>query len=77
MSRATFIVKVICKGRERDYYDFWLRNVERNEAGEELHPALVGFTETIEAKNKSDAITLARAKHPSLQIDTEATECLG
>jgi hypothetical protein len=77
MSKATFIVTVICKGRERDYYDFWLRNVDRNEAGEELHSALVGFTESIEAKNKSDAIALAREKHPGLQIDTEATECLG
>ena len=77
MGKATFVVKVINKGRERDYYDFWLRGVRKNEAGEELHPALVGFTETVEAKNKSDAVALVRAKHPGLQIYAEATVRLG
>lgn len=74
---ATFIVKVIHKGRERDYYDFWLQGVPKNKAGEELHSDLVGFTESVEAKNKNEAITLVRAKHPGLQIDTEATERIG
>lgn len=77
MSKATFIVKVLHKGRERDYYDFWLRRVKENESGEKLHPALVGFTESVEAKNKMEAVALVREKHPGLQIDTEATERLG
>lgn len=77
MGKATFIVKVIRKGREHDYYDFWLRGAERNGAGEELHSDLVGFTVPVEAKNKNEAIAHVSAKYPGFQIDTEATERIG
>jgi len=77
MGKATFIVKVIREGRERDYYDFWLRDAKENEAGEKLHSDLVGFTDVVEAKNKNEAIRLVRAKNPGLQIDTDATKRLG
>lgn len=74
MSKATFSVVVINSGRERDYYDFWLHGIKRNDAGEELHPDLLGFTELIEAKNIAEAASLVRAKHPRLQIDAKATQ---
>jgi hypothetical protein len=74
MGKTTFTVKVMHKGRERDYRDFWQHGVTSNSAGEELHSALVGFTETVEARNKAEAIALVREKHPGLQVDTEATE---
>ena len=77
MRKATFIVVVIREGREQDYYDFWVRGAKKNEAGEELNSDLVGFTESIEAKNINEAVALVRERHPKLRVDVEATQCLG
>ncbi|PAY02734.1 hypothetical protein CKO50_03575 [Pseudoalteromonas sp. HM-SA03] len=77
MSKATFTVVVIRDGREKDYYDFWGHDVQKNESGEQLHSALVGFTEDVEAKNKQEAISKVRKMHPGLTVDEEATTRLG
>ncbi len=77
MSKATFSVSVIRKERDQDYYDFWTRSFKKNASGEELHSDLVGFTETVEAKNKQEAILLVKKMYPGLSIDTKATKRLG
>lgn len=74
MTKASFAVKVIRKGREKDYFDFWINGVLVNDAGEQLDSSVVGFIELVESKNKAEAISLVRKKHPGLQIDTESTE---
>jgi len=77
MAKSTYSVVVIREGREQDYRDFWIRNKKVNSSGEELHSALVGFEETVDAKNKKDAESIVQAKHPNLSIDAEATHRLG
>lgn len=77
MSKATYSVAVIRKERDKDYFDFWTRGLKTNASGEELHSDLVGFTETVEAKNKQEAVSLVKGMHPGLSIDIEATERLG
>jgi hypothetical protein len=74
LSKASFTVKVARKGREKDYYDFWLKEVLINDAGEQLDSSVVGFVEIVDANNKAEAISLVRKMHPELHIDTEATE---
>ena len=68
MSKSTYKVTVIRAGRERDYRDFWDRGIKVNSDGEELHSALVGFTEVVEAKNLDEAIAIVRKKHPALTV---------
>ena len=77
MSKATYSVVVIHKGREKDYFDFWTRDLKTNANGEELHSALVGFIETVEARNKQEAVSMVEKMHPGLQIDSAATQRLG
>lgn len=74
MAKSMFEVVVIHKGRERDYYDFWIRNIRRNDSGEEINSALVGFVEFVEAKNSNEANLIVRKKYPGHQIDTQATK---
>lgn len=49
---------MIREGRDRDYREFWDRNQRVNESGEVLHSDLVGFTETVDANNLNDAISI-------------------
>lgn len=51
MPKPTYLVTVIRKGRERDYHDFWERGREQNDAGEPLSAELVGFVESVRARN--------------------------
>jgi len=60
-----------------DYFDYWTHGLKTNASGEELHPDLLGFTETVEAKNKQEAVLLVKKNHPGLSIDTEAIQRFG
>lgn len=77
MSKATYSVVVIREGRNKDYYDFWRDGLKSNNSGEELHSDLVGFTQTVEAINKQEAVSLVKEMYPRLSIDAEATQRLG
>ncbi len=74
MSKATYSVVVIRKGREKDYFDFWNRYNKVNANDEELHPALVSFTEMVEARNKREAVSMVKKKYSGLSIDMDATQ---
>lgn len=74
MSKATYSVAVIRIGRDKDYFDFWNSGIKINASGEELHSDLVGFIETVKAKNKQEAVLLVKKMHLGLSIDTEATQ---
>ncbi len=69
---ATYTCVLIHKGREKDYYDFWKRSVDKNDKGELLDTQLVGFTEIIDAKNSQEALRLIQQKHPTLTLDRES-----
>ena len=73
MSKASYLVKVIRAGREQDYFEFWEKGVQVNDAGESLDSDAVGFVEVVNSMSKAEAINLVREKHPGLQIDAEAT----
>lgn len=77
MSKSTYSVTVICEGREKDYYDFWDREIKVNSDGEKLHPGLVGFTEVVEAKNRNEAIAIVQEKHPALSIARDHSAKVG
>lgn len=77
MAKATYSVVVIRKGRERDYFDYWARDLKINAKGEELHSDLVGFTEIVEARNAQEAVSMVEKKHHGLSIDTATIQCLG
>ena len=77
MSKSTYKVTVIREGRGKDYRDFWDRGEKVNSDGEELHPALVGFTEVVEAKNLKEAIAIVQKKHPALTIARNHSEKIG
>lgn len=68
MSIYSYEIILINEGRDKDYNDFWNNGVEVNDAGEVLHPALVGFTEIIDAKNLNEAISIAEKKFPNNKI---------
>ena len=74
MGKAMYSVVVIQKDREKDYFDFWTRGIKTNASGEELHSDLVGFTVTVEAKNRQEAISLVKQEYPGHSIDTQATQ---
>lgn len=74
MAKETYLLQVINKGREKDYFDFWRKGVQKNAAGEVLGPELVGFGVSQEARDPAEAVALVRRKHPGLQVDTEFTK---
>ena len=73
MARARYYIRVIHKGREKDYFDFWRRQSTRNAAGEALSAELVGFEVTLVANDADEALAAVRRKHAGLQIDTQST----
>ncbi|MCY4093508.1 MAG: hypothetical protein OXG05_00105 [Gammaproteobacteria bacterium] len=77
MSKYTYMFTVIHEGREKDYRDFWDREINVNSDGEELHPALVGFTEIVEAMNLNEAIAIVQKKHPGLTIARDHSAKVG
>ncbi|NGY04884.1 hypothetical protein [Solimonas terrae] len=72
MAKANYFIRVIHKGREKDYFDFWRRNSTTNAAGEQLNADLVGFEVTQSGNDADDAIASVRRKHAGLQIDTQS-----
>lgn len=77
MSKSTYKVTVIREGREKDYRDFWDREIKVNSDGEKLHSALVGFTEVVEAKNLNKAIAIVQKKHPALTVAKDHSAKVG
>jgi hypothetical protein len=77
MTKAMYSVVVIRKGRENDFVDFWEKSKYINASGEKLDSEIVGFTEMVKAKNKQEAESLIKEKHPDLIIYHEATKRLG
>ena len=72
MARARYYIRVIHKGREKDYFDFWRRDAAINAAGEMLTADIVGF-EVMQSGNDADeAVASVRRKHAGLQIDTQS-----
>jgi hypothetical protein len=68
MAKAMYSVVIIEKGREKDFKDFWDRQIEINAKGEVLHPNLLAITLEVEAKNGDEATAIARAKYPERTI---------
>lgn len=68
MTKPTYFVKVVRKGRERDFLDFWERGRRQNDAGELLDAELVGFVEPVRASNRREAMVLVRARYPDHRI---------
>lgn len=77
MAKSSYEVVVIHQGRENDYYEFWKNGAEKNASGEQLHSALVGFVEIVDANNAKEAMAIVRKKYPGRQIDVKATSRLG
>ena len=77
MSKYTYEVTVIREDREKDYRDFWDREINVNSDGEELHPTRVGFTEVVEAKNLNEAIAIVQKKHPALIVARDHSAKVG
>lgn len=77
MAKYTYSVTVIREGREKDYRDFWDKNIQTNSKGEGLHSDLVGFTEIVEAKNLNEAISIVKRKHPRLVVDRDQSSKIG
>lgn len=73
MAKSLYHIRVIHKGREKDYFDFWRRQLHANAAGEELTAELVGFEVTQSGHSLEDALAAVRRKHAGLQIDTQST----
>ena len=73
MAKATYFIRVIHKGREKDYFDFWRRNLQENAAGEALTADVVGFDVTQLSNSADEAVAAVRRKHAGLQIDTQST----
>ncbi len=73
MAKASYYIRVIHQGREKDYFDFWRRNLRQNAAGEELTAELVGFDVMQSGNTVEEAIAAVRRKHAGLQIDTQNT----
>lgn len=68
MAKAMYSVVIIEKGRERDFKDFWDKQINLNSNGEVLHPNLLAITFEVEAKNEGEATAIARAKYPGRTI---------
>lgn len=77
MSKSMYSVTVIHEGREKDYRDFWDRGIKVTSDGEELHSALVGFVELVEAKNLNEAIAIVQKKHPARTIARDHSAKVG
>lgn len=77
MAKSSYEVVVIRQGRENDYHEFWKNGAKKNASGEQLHSALVGFVEVVNANNTDEAIEIVRKKYPGHQIDVKATSRLG
>jgi len=72
MAKANYLIRVIHKGREKDYFDFWRRHTAINAAGEPLTADIVGFEVMQSGNDVDEAIASVRRKHAGLQIDTQS-----
>jgi hypothetical protein len=72
MAKANYLIRVINKGREKDYFDFWRRDLKLNAEGEELSADLVGFEVAQSGNDADDAVASVRRKHAGLQVDTQS-----
>jgi hypothetical protein len=77
MAKGTYSISLIREGRDKDYWDFWESQIEKNSAGEQLNSNLVGFTEIIEAKNLDEAIKIAKTRHPGLTVAKQHSRKIG
>lgn len=77
MPKNQYTVSVIREGREKDYRNFWDRNIKVNSQGEDLHSNLVGFSVDVEAKNLNEAIQIVQSKHPKLTIARDHSSKVG
>lgn len=68
----SYVIKVINKGREKDFFDYWRRQRSTNAAGDPLDPELLGFEVRQNGSTVEQAIAAVRRKHPGLQIDIES-----
>lgn len=75
--KSTYTIAMIRQGRERDYRDFWEKNLKNNSKGEALDSDVVGFIETVDAKSLEEAISIAQRIHPGLTIVREYSSKLG
>jgi len=74
MGKSSYTVTAILPGRERDYFDFWTRDVRTNAADEDLHPGMLAITVSVDAPNKADAEAQVRERYPKHQVDSAATK---
>ncbi|MDP3087649.1 MAG: hypothetical protein Q8M99_05620 [Methylotenera sp.] len=77
MAKNIYSIVVIREGRNKDYHDFWGKNVLTNSAGESLHPDLISFTELVEAKNLNDAISIIQKQFPNLTVALKNSHKIG
>src|SRR3546814_4215501 len=71
MAKTNYLIRVINKGREKDYFDFWRRNSTVNAEGEVLNADVVGFEVAQSGNDPDDAVASVRRKHAGLQVDTD------
>src|SRR3546814_4412336 len=71
MAKTNYLIRVINKGREKDYFDFWRRNSTVNAEGEVLNADVVGFEVAQSGNDPDDAVASVRRKHRSEENTSE------
>jgi hypothetical protein len=72
MSKPTYRVYVVHRGREDDYYRYCRLGQSTHLWGEGLAENELGFVETVRASNRREASVLVCAKYPDHKVIDKA-----
>jgi hypothetical protein len=72
MAKPTYLVYVVHRGREDDYYRYRCLGEDTNPLGEVLTEDMLGFMEAVRASNRREASVLVRARYPDHQVTDRA-----
>ena len=65
----TYQVTVIKPGRERDYFDFWIKGIHVNAQGTILDSGSLCNSVTVQANSKAEAREKIREDYPGHTLD--------
>lgn len=68
MGKYAFQIVAIKPGMESKYREFWFENKQTSTDCTDLHSAMLADTDIMQARNKAEALDLAKKKFPGRTI---------
>lgn len=77
MSKSHYDVVIVIPGQKEAYFAYWVDGVTKNADGSSIRTDQLSFTESIEARNEAEALSIAQSKYPDHFVDADSIRRLG